>query len=137
MSPFRNNARYREAIHSIREALEEVGLRGWLASDRKLEPQLWDNVQVFLIGCRAGIAVFTHDAIEDKQRASKQAVFNPNVSIEVGYMLSRKKPVLLLKDKNLAGLPSDIVGSLYDDFDLESPVDSIRHAVHRWVEHAL
>lgn len=137
MTPFRDDARYRETISVIREALAKAGLRGWTADERKLEPQLWDNIQVYLNGCRAGIAVFTHDATE-QQQPGQRAAFNPNVSIEVGHMLSRKKPVLLLKDKNLPRLPSDIVGSLYDDFDLNDSAASIREAVGKWAkEHEL
>ncbi len=133
ITPFRNDARYRETISAIRNALEKVGLRGWTADERQLEQQLWDNIQVYLNGCKAGIAVFTHDATEQRQ-SEQHSTFNPNVSIEVGHMLSQKKPVLLLKDKNLPRLPSDIVGSLYKDFDLDNSTDSIRQAVSNWVK---
>jgi phosphoserine phosphatase len=137
MTPFRNEARYRETISAIRETLAKVGLRGWTADERNFEQQLWDNIQVYLNGCRAGIAVFTDDTTAHPQ-SDQRAAFNPNVSIEVGHMLSRKKPVLLLKEKNLPRLPSDIVGSLYSDFDLNNSADSIRQAVDKWVkEHVL
>jgi hypothetical protein len=133
MTPFRQDARYRDTIQCIRDALEKKQLKGWLASDLSLNPQLWDNVETFLIGCKFGIAVFTHDDTR-KEAGGTDTVFNPNVSIEVGYMLARSKPVLVLKDKNLARLPSDMVGFLYHDFDLDNAPISIQTIVHRWVE---
>lgn len=134
VTPFRYGAGYRESIRLIRETLSAMGLRGWTADERALDPQLWESVQGYLIGCKAGIAVFTHDDKVGEDKAAGPAVFNPNVSIEVGYLLSRQKPVLLLKDKRLARLPTDMVGFLYDDFDLENAPESIPKAVRKWVE---
>ena len=132
MTPFRQTKSYQETIDHIRDSLREVGLRGWMASDLTLEQILWHNVETFLIGCKAGIAVFTQDYVRHDTTEFPNAIFNPNVSIEAGYMLSRKKPVLLLKEKKLKSLPTDMVGFLYSDFELENP-DSIRSAIHRWV----
>ena len=67
-------------------------------------------------------------------RANQVAVFNPNVSIEVGYMLSRNKPVLLLKEKNLGRLPTDMVGALYHDFDMDDSGKTIRTEVQKWAK---
>jgi len=131
ITPFRYGAGYRESIRLIRETLASIGLRGWTADEKALDPQLWESVQGYLIGCKAGIAVFTNDDRGGKEDAT---VFNPNVSIEVGYMLSKHKPVLLLKEKRLARLPTDMVGFLYEDFDIENAPESIPRAVRKWVE---
>ena len=52
--------------------------------------------------CRYGIAIF--EDIDDKD-------FNPNVSIELGYMLGTKPPlsVLILKERRLKSMPTDIL----------------------------
>ena len=70
------------------------------------------NILTCLHGCGLGIAVF--DMIEEKS-------FNPNVSLELGYLLGLKKPVCLLKEKSLVTLPSDLVGKLYREFDVAKP----------------
>jgi phosphoserine phosphatase len=137
ITPFRFGAGYRESIRLIRETLSSLGLRGWTADDKNLDQQLWESVQGYLIGCKAGIAVFTNDDRSGASENPNPALFNPNVSIEVGYMLSRRKPVLLLKEKRLARLPTDMMGFLYEDFDLESAPDSIPKAVRKWVEQTL
>jgi phosphoserine phosphatase len=134
ITPFRYGAGYRESIGLIRETLKSLGLRGWTADEKTLDQQLWESVQGYLIGCKAGIAVFTNDDRAGQQKDADSAVFNPNVSIEVGYMLSKQKPVLLLKEKRLARLPTDMVGFLYDDFDIENAPESIPKAVRKWVE---
>jgi predicted nucleotide-binding protein len=88
----------------------------------KLHSQLWNNVQCFLLGCRFGIAIFTRDEKKEEDKVIfHDSVYNPNVSIELGYMISRGKEVLILKDKELNRLPTDMIGQLYKDFDLDNP----------------
>lgn len=130
MTPYRDDAAFRETIRTVKESLSKFGLRGWLASERALEPQLWDNAKVFMAGCKAGIAIFTAEA---KVAAGDHDVFNPNVAIEAGYLLARSKPVLLLKDIALTRLPTDMVGFLYKDFDLQHASDTIPQLIESWV----
>ncbi len=130
MTPYRDDAAFRETIRTVKESLSKFGLRGWLASELTLEQQLWDNAKVFMAGCKAGIAIFTTDA---QAVAGNCDVFNPNVAIEAGYMLARNKPVLLLKDLALTRLPTDMVGFLYQDFDLQHASDTIPKVIKRWV----
>jgi phosphoserine phosphatase len=138
MTPFRNDARYKEMIQIIKQTLKNNGFNGWLASDKKLEPQLWANVQAFMLACKYGIAIFTRGeegkGTKDKITTSR---FNPNVSIEMGFMLSRGKEVLLLKDKALKSLPTDMMGSLYQDFDLDSPQQSLVRIINKWSKEIL
>lgn len=78
---------------------------------------MWANIQAYIATCNYGVAVF--DQINDKD-------FNPNVSLEVGYMLALQKPVLLLKEQRLQSLPTDLVGHLYKQFDGFDVEGSIR-----------
>jgi phosphoserine phosphatase len=135
MTPYRNDARYRETIQNVKSALKDRGYHGWLASDASFEPQLWDNIRIYLLGCCAGIAIFTDDIARDaKEDAGRHAVYNPNVSIEAGYMMAHPKPILLLKEKKLQRLPSDMLNFLYRDFDMENSEASIRSAVDKWLD---
>lgn len=61
-----------------------------------------------MAACDLGVAVFEQLVEPD---------FNPNVSLEVGYMLAQKKKLLLLKERSLPRLSSDLVGHLYKEFD--------------------
>lgn len=45
--------------------------------------------------------------------------FNPNVSLEVGYMMGINKSVLFLKDKTLKSLQTDLAGKLYKEFVID------------------
>ena len=71
---------------------------------------LW-NILTYIYGCRFGIAVF--ERIEDE-------AFNPNVALEVGYMMGLGKPVCYLKERTLRTLHTDLVGQLYSEFDVEN-----------------
>jgi Predicted nucleotide-binding protein containing TIR-like domain/haloacid dehalogenase-like hydrolase len=137
MTPFRNEARYRETVKCIRNALQKFELQGWVAADLDLHDQLWGNVETFLVGCRAGIAILTHDDVQGGNRTSPLTIFNPNVLLELGYLLSHRKPILILKDKTVPKLPTDLGGFIYADFDLENAAHSIFSAVDRWVTNRL
>jgi len=114
-----------QAIHaSIRSALANQGMNAIRADDRDYTGELWSNIEVYLTGCQYGIAVF-----EDIDKRD----FNPNVSLELGYMMGRGKRTLLLKEKRLPSLPSDVVHRLYKVFDIFDIENSIKREIDRWV----
>jgi hypothetical protein len=111
-------------IHaSIKAALAEYGLRGIRADDRDYTGELWSNVEVYLTGCKYGIAVF-----EDVENAN----YNPNVGLELGYMIGRRKRTLILKDRNLPSLHADVLHRLYSAFDMQDIDGSLRREIGRW-----
>ena len=76
------------AIKSELEKHEIIGLR---TDDRQYHEDLFPNIQTYMHGCGLGVAVF--EQVEQK-------VFDPNVALEVGYMLALNKRICLLKEKN-------------------------------------
>jgi hypothetical protein len=74
--------------------------------------------------CGFGIAVF--------ERLT-QDQFNPNVSLEVGYMMALRKPVCLLKDLTLHSLSSDLAGKIYENFDVQRPEETLPLALDNWL----
>jgi nucleoside 2-deoxyribosyltransferase len=76
-------------------------------------------------GCAFGIGIFERITTED---------FNPNVSLELGYMMALGKPVCLLKDKYLNFLHTDLVGRLYLPFDPQDPETSIPNVLEKWAK---
>jgi len=108
----------------IRSTLKGCGLNGLRADDKEYDENLMGNVLTYVYGCSFGIAVF--ERLEDEY-------FNPNVSLEVGYMKALNKSICLLKDKTLKALQTDLVGKLYKSFDPQSPSASIPKQLEKWL----
>ncbi|OLT34754.1 hypothetical protein BJF84_17130 [Rhodococcus sp. CUA-806] len=110
---------------AIKTALKARGMNAVRADDRDYSDELWSNVEVYLTGCMYGIAVF-----EDFDERD----YNPNVSLELGYLMGRGKRTLLLKEKRLPKLPTDVVHRLYKEFDMLNIDASVEREVGRWVD---
>ena len=100
------------------KALKAHGIHGLRADEKDYTPDLLPNVRVYMHGCDFGVAIFERIESDDP---------NPNIALEVGYMMALGKHVLLLKS-----LPTDIVGRLYSSFDQLHP-SSISTAVQDWL----
>jgi hypothetical protein len=111
-------------VKAIRKVLGSYDISGVKADDKQYHDDLFHNVTTYLYGCGFGIAVF--ERIESEE-------FNPNVSLEVGYMLALKKPVCLLKDKTLKKLNTDLVGKLNKFFDPQDPIKTIPNEITQWL----
>ncbi len=109
---------------AIKASLGEHGIVGVRADEKQYHDDLFPNVQTYLHGCGFGIAVF--ERIEEEAH-------NPNVALEVGYLLAMGKPVCLLKDRNLKTLQADLVGRLYRQFDSYDPAGTIPPQLSRWL----
>lgn len=48
-------------------------------------------------------------------------------------MFALKKPICLLKDKNLETLHTDLLGRLYKEFDSQDPGGTIPNEVSKWL----
>jgi len=110
---------------TIKATLSKFGFTGLLARDKQYHDDLYPNIQTYMHGCRFGIAVFERIEKDD---------FNPNVSLEIGYMLGLKKAMLLLKEKTLSSLQADLVGKLYHPFDVQNVTKTIPPQIERWME---
>jgi protein-tyrosine-phosphatase len=124
MMRFRETKQHREIVTAVRDALAHYGLHGLRADDKTYSDSLWPNVKSYMDACDLGMAIF--EQIEDDD-------FNPNVSLELGYMMAAKKPVLLLKEKHLKSLPADVVGHLYKPFDSYDISPTIRPRILEWL----
>jgi hypothetical protein len=122
---FGASRRHKDILDAIRQTLERHGIVALRADDRAYAESLMPNVRTYMHGCGFGIAVF--DRIESEMH-------NPNVALEVGYMLALGKRVCLLKDRSMLRLPTDIVGSLYSEFDIDEIDASIQESLDRWLK---
>lgn len=114
-----------EAYATIRDTLSARGFSAVRADDRDYTGELWSNIEVYLTGSKYGIAI-----LEDIERRD----FNPNVSLELGYMLGRRKRCLILKEQRLPDLPADVVHRLYKTFDMFNVRSSVAREIGRWID---
>lgn len=116
---------HQNIVEGIKQALSPHGIVALRADEKDYHADLYPNILTYLHGCGFGIAVF--ERIEQDE-------FNPNVSLEVGYMIALGKKVCLLKDRTLPKLHTDLVSKLYKEFDPQDPVSSIPLVLERWVK---
>lgn len=121
---FGNTSIHQQMIQDIKDVLKKHGIVGLRADDKEYLDDLFLNVKVYMHTCDFGIAIYERIISDD---------FNPNVSLEVGYLLGMKKPVMLLKDKTLKALNTDLTGKLYKEFDTTNVKDSITKSIEKWL----
>jgi TIR domain-containing protein/predicted nucleotide-binding protein with TIR-like domain len=125
MMRFGSSLRHNAIFEALRKALAKHEIEALRADEKTYADYLMANIRTYMHGCGFGVAVF--ERIESDQH-------NPNVALEVGYMMALGKPVCLLKDRTLSRLPTDIIGALYREFDLDSIDSSIEQAMDRWLK---
>lgn len=125
MMRFNDSPQLEEVFQTIKDTLAAKGMNAVRASDRDYTTSLWTNVEVYLTGCKYGIAVFEDIDVRD---------FNPNVALELGYMMGRGKRTLLLKEQRLRTLPADVVDRLYKPFDSYHIPTTVAAEVERWID---
>lgn len=121
---FKEEEPFQEIVAAIQGACAIHGLNVLRADNKAYTDDLWDNVMTYAYGSFAAIAVF--DQINYRK-------FNPNVSLEVGFMLAQCKRVLLLKDKSIPVMPTDIIGKIYREFDAFGIQRTIVPQVEKWL----
>lgn len=111
-----------EVIKEYFEQNEIILLRAdtkWYADD------LLTNIRTYMHACDFGVAIFDRVNTE---------YFNPNVSLEIGYMMALGKDILLLKDSTLNSLHTDLVGKLYHEYDFQYPEKTIPIVLKQWIK---
>ena len=111
-------------IDSVKAAIQAKGYKPRMANSKRFHPALWDNVELYLLGCMRGVAI-----VEDKYKKE----LNPNVAMEWGWMRGMDRDVLYLVENSFAGERADIVGLLKDNFDWANPEPGITNAINGWL----
>jgi len=120
---FKDDHPFKEIHEAIEQTCINHGLNPVRADQKAYSDDLWDNVLTYMYGCNFAIAVF--DEINYRE-------FNPNVALEVGFMLSQTKRILLLKDQAINSLPTDIVGKMYHPFNTYEASITIPPQIEKW-----
>ena len=125
MMRFDDGEQEKGILKTVQQTLKSSGIKGMRADDKHYHDDVYWNIMTYIYGCGFGIAIY--DRI-------KSNIFNPNVALEVGYMLALDKPVCLLVDQTLNNLQTDIIGKIYKPFDTYNPSKSIPPVLHKWLE---
>lgn len=107
-------------IDVVREGITARGLRPRIAADESHHRWLWDNVELFLLGCARGVAV-----VEDRYRPE----LNPNVAMEWGWMVGMGRHVLFLREQGFGHDRADWAGLHSYEFDWDDPRPGIDAAL--------
>jgi predicted nucleotide-binding protein len=137
MMPFqqKQDEQFERIEEILKYELKQKGFQAWLSTDQELDSGLWGNITSYMTGCKYGVAVFTRR--DNLVKGLIEQDFNPNVSLELGFMLGRAKRVLILKDKELETLPTDLATRLYKEFDLRQAGRELPPLISQWAEEIL
>lgn len=113
-----------DIVSSIKDVLKSHNITALRADDKEYMDDLFPNIKIYMHACDFGVAVFDRITKDD---------FNPNVTLEVGYMLGMGKDVLLLKDKTLESLSTDLTGRLYKQFDTTDVQNTLPQQIEKWL----
>ena len=102
MMPF-STSTSESIFDAIAKELQDHGLIALRADKKALFPVLWWNVVTYMLGSSYGVVVY---------EPCSNIPFNPNVSIEAGFMLALDRPVLFLANDELQRLPVDFSGHI-------------------------
>jgi len=111
-------------IEAVCNAVRSCDYVPRMARDKDHAPMLWKNVEFYLAGCIAGIAI-----IEDKYCPE----LNPNVALEWGWMRAMNKRVLCLVESSFTHLRADLDGFTRKEFEWNNPEPGIKDAVESWL----
>jgi hypothetical protein len=114
------DAQLKRVIDAVTNAVEECGFIPQLANNKKWHPNLWENLELYMLACSRGIAVVEGQFNER---------LNPNVAMEWGWLRGMGRPVLYLVETQVEVIPPDVSGLLKDRFDWNNPEPAIRKAV--------
>ncbi len=112
------------AFAAARTTLSDFSLDFHLASDQNVSDEVWSNVAAWMWACRYGVAFI--------EMRTDQGM-NRNVLIEVGAMLMTGRRCVLLKDRSVDRMPTDLVGYIYKEIDLDD-LTTVEAALRQWCE---
>lgn len=115
---------HQRIVDCIKDTLKNHGITALRADDKEYMDDLFPNIKTYMHACDFGVAVYDRITKDD---------FNPNASLEVGYMLGMGKAVLLLKDMTLNSLQTDLTGKLYKTFDTTDIDNTMPQQIEKWL----
>lgn len=115
---------HKSIVACVKDTLKKHEITALRADDKQYSDDLFPNIKTYMHACDFGVAIFDRITEDD---------FNPNVSLEVGYMLGLGKNVLLLKDATLKSLQTDLTGKLYKPFNTIDVDHTMPQQIEKWL----
>ncbi len=115
---------YERIERIVRDTLSLYGFKGTLARDHTYFRNLWDSVEHCIEYSRYGIVVCEQNPIRHE--------FNPNVAVELGYMMALRKEVLILKENEMQ-LPTNLQGLFCKKFSRRTLKKDLEKAIISWL----
>jgi hypothetical protein len=113
-------------IKTVQESIAGAGFVPRIASERMYFADVWSNVELYLLGCRYGVAIV---------EARYKPELNPNVAMEWGWMRGLGKDVLFLVEKQAHKyIRADWSGLIRQEFSWSEPHKTIPAHVRAWLE---
>ncbi len=116
---------YRPIYDRIKDYMNKKGYKVIRADERKFMSEIWSNVRLYLECCKRAIVLFPKT---DDNR------YNANVALEMGYMMSRGTPILLIKEKGEFKLFSDIGSVMYEEYDSGNLDSDLLRIMDSWIK---
>ena len=119
-----------KAYKIVKDFFEKKSIKVVRADEKNFTGEVWSNVKLYMDCCKYGIALFNQFLRTDKTGE----VFNPNVVLEVGYMLAQGKSVCILKDKSLKNFISDLIPKYYYEYSKRKMGETINNKLQEWID---
>jgi hypothetical protein len=118
-------AELQRVIDTVERAISDAGFIPRIAQfPHNYHPGLWDNVELYLLGCRQGVAI-----VEDRYLPE----LNPNVAMEWGWMRGMGKRVLFLHEQGFGHRRADLGDLLGEPFEWDDPEPRVTEVVTAWL----
>lgn len=135
MMRYRDSKKFGQIEKAVRDTLKKYHVEAGLAKDKAEQPLLWANVCAYMDNAKFGVAIF--DNIACYQQGEPRA--NPNICMELGYMLAKGADCLILRDianhndKN-SKLFADLDGHIVQNFNSNKPMKFLEDTVSNWIQ---
>jgi hypothetical protein len=114
----------KRVIKAVRDVVLECQFVPRIASDKDYHDMLWDNVELYLLGCVRAVAI-----VEGKYREE----LNPNIAMEWGWMRGMGKKVLFLVEEGFQHMRADWMGLTQSRFSWGNPEEAIGKHVRKFL----
>ncbi len=121
-------------IEIVRNSFKSEGFKIVDASEKNLNNETWRNIKEFMDYCSFGVVIIDDFSPNDNNE------FNPNIFLEIGYLLALGKNIFILIQNCLERkLPTDVKPFLYDTFDSQDVLDSdiLRNKIKKWINNTI
>jgi len=117
-------------VRDVKQTFRENSLKVIDAAEHTFHDELWRNIREYMDNCTFGVVIIDDFSPNDENK------FNPNVFLEIGYLLAIGKPILILIQNSLVKkLPTDMKPFIYETFDALDVINfnKLKKTLNKWI----